>query len=129
MWRVNTVIVTAVRLAKPLGPWLTATWNGCKRCAACHHAARYEWRTIAVLLALFCISRHGTFRKGPYFCDFQYRTLTSKWMKYWDVDNALRFYFEYTRFKSLPDYWLLVGDMRFCGVSCEDYSLLECDAV
>jgi len=44
MWRVYTVIVTAVRLAKPLGPRLTATWNGGERCVTCHHAERYEWR-------------------------------------------------------------------------------------
>lgn len=100
-----TLIVTAVRLAKPLAPWLTATWNGGERCVTCHHAERYEWRATVVLIALFCISRHSKFWEGPYFCVFQYRALTSKWMKQWDVGNALRFYFEYTRFKSLPDYW------------------------
>jgi len=42
MWRVNTEIATAVRLAKLLGRLLAATWNGGERCATCRHAERYE---------------------------------------------------------------------------------------
>jgi hypothetical protein len=43
--------------------------------------------------------------------------------------NAAGFYFEYIRFESAGLVTMLVGDMRFCGGSCEDYSLLECNTV
>jgi hypothetical protein len=43
--------------------------------------------------------------------------------------NGVGFYFEYARFETAGLLNLLIGDMRFCGGSCEDYSLLECDIV